>query len=97
MPYAKSVRSEKALHGAKPDPSLLFDCQWRVSVIHHSQPDADLVIVLMARPDGKFAQNPAGISSMLFYHATIIIHGIFTNIGHEDLVVDCSRHFPNKP
>lgn len=29
----------------------------------------------MARPDGRFAQNPAGINSMLFYHATIIIHG----------------------
>ena len=27
MPYAKSVRSVKALHGAKPDPSLLFDCK----------------------------------------------------------------------
>ena len=25
MPYAKSVRSVKALHGAKPDPGLLFD------------------------------------------------------------------------
>ena len=29
----------------------------------------------MARPEGKFAKNPAGINSMLFYHATIIIHG----------------------
>ena len=27
MPYAKSVRAVKALHGAKPDPGLLFDCQ----------------------------------------------------------------------
>lgn len=26
-PYAKSVRSVKALHGAKPDPGLLFDRQ----------------------------------------------------------------------
>lgn len=26
MPYAKSVRSVKALHGSKPDPGLLFDC-----------------------------------------------------------------------
>ena len=25
MPYAKSCRSVKALHGAKPDPGLLFD------------------------------------------------------------------------
>lgn len=27
MPYAKSVRSVKALHGAKPDPGVLFDCE----------------------------------------------------------------------
>lgn len=26
MPYAKSVRTTKGLHGAKPDPGLLFDC-----------------------------------------------------------------------
>ena len=26
MPYAKSCRSAKALHGAKTDPGLLFDC-----------------------------------------------------------------------
>ena len=29
MPYAKSVRSVKALHGAKPDPGLLFDRKTR--------------------------------------------------------------------
>ncbi|KAI4157320.1 MAG: hypothetical protein LQ342_008381 [Letrouitia transgressa] len=45
MPYAKSCRSVKALHGAKPDPGLLFD-------------------LLMARPDGKFAQNQAGINNI---------------------------------
>ena len=28
MPYAKSCRSVKALHGAKPDPGLLFDRGW---------------------------------------------------------------------
>lgn len=33
------------------------------------------MIVLLRRRDGKFAANPAGINSMLFYHATIIIHG----------------------
>ena len=36
----------------------------------------------MARPDGKFAQNAAGINSMLFYHATIIIHGIVNSLSH---------------
>lgn len=31
----------------------------------------------MARDDQKFLENKAGISSMLFYHASIIIHDIF--------------------
>ncbi|UZP35519.1 hypothetical protein NXS19_003335 [Fusarium pseudograminearum] len=57
-PYAKSVKTEKRLHGVKPDPGLLFD-------------------LLMARDEGSFKENPAGISSMLFYHAAIIIHDIF--------------------
>ncbi|KAM0207497.1 hypothetical protein ACHAQD_012015 [Fusarium lateritium] len=57
-PYAKSVKSEKRLHGVKPDPGLLFD-------------------LLMARDENTFQENPAGISSMLFYHAAIIIHDIF--------------------
>ena len=29
----------------------------------------------MKREDGEFAQNEGGISSMFFYHATLIIHG----------------------
>lgn len=33
----------------------------------------------MKRPEGKFVANPAGINSMLFYHATIIIHGTAPN------------------
>lgn len=57
-PYAKTVRADKALHGAKPDASLLFD-------------------LLMARDDVNFKENEAGISSMFFYHASIIIHDIF--------------------
>ncbi|KAF4123830.1 hypothetical protein GMORB2_5546 [Geosmithia morbida] len=67
--YAKSVRSEKRLHGVKPDPGLLFD-------------------LLMARDDDTFKENPAGISSVLFYHASIIIHDIFrtnrTNMNKTD-------------
>lgn len=31
--------------------------------------------VLMAREEGTFKENPAGVSSVLFYNATIIIHG----------------------
>ena len=42
----------------------------------------------MARPDGKFAQNAAGINSMLFYHATIIIHGIVANLCYLGMMAD---------
>ena len=31
----------------------------------------------MCRDDKSFKENPAGISSVLFYHATIIVHGRF--------------------
>lgn len=55
-PYARTVRAAKALHGARPDPDLLFD-------------------LLMRREDGKFNENPAGISAVFFYHATMIVHG----------------------
>ncbi len=41
MPYAKSVRSVKALHGAKPDPSLLFDRQYSLLGYRRSQIDAN--------------------------------------------------------
>jgi linoleate 10R-lipoxygenase len=46
--------------------------------LHGVRPDAgQLFDLLMARSDKTFRENPAGISSMLFYHATIIIHDIF--------------------
>ncbi|KAF6789665.1 linoleate diol synthase [Colletotrichum sojae] len=42
------------------------------------KPDPGLLFdLLMARDDSTFKENPAGISSMLFYHASIIIHDIF--------------------
>ena len=34
-----------------------------------------VVIALMGRNYDTFKENPAGVSSILFYHATIIIHG----------------------
>ncbi|KAK0508750.1 hypothetical protein JMJ35_009026 [Cladonia borealis] len=63
MPYAKSVRSVKALHGAKLDPSLLFD--W--------------------------------INSMLFYHATIIIHDIFRTNRKDANISDTSSYLDLSP
>ncbi|KOS19260.1 Psi-producing oxygenase A [Escovopsis weberi] len=42
------------------------------------KPDPGLLFdLLFARSDDTFRENPAGISSMLFYHAAIIIHDIF--------------------
>ncbi|KAF5138262.1 Psi-producing oxygenase A [Metarhizium anisopliae] len=42
------------------------------------KPDPGLLFdLLMARDEDNFIENPAGISSMLFYHASIIIHDIF--------------------
>ena len=57
--------------------ALILRCSLTVS----SQPRfSDTVvnvgaIALMARDYDNFKENPAGISSILFYHATIIIHG----------------------
>ncbi|WPH03723.1 Hypothetical protein R9X50_00660600 [Acrodontium crateriforme] len=46
--------------------------------LHGVRPDAgQLFDLLMARGDDTFRENPAGISSMLFYFASIIIHDIF--------------------
>lgn len=70
--YARTVRQDKKLYGAKPDPSLLFDCTYIYLEIWLLV--LTLSIVRMAR-GGNFKQNPAGISSVLFYHASIIIHG----------------------
>ncbi|KAI3317044.1 heme peroxidase [Xylariaceae sp. AK1471] len=42
------------------------------------KPDPSLLFdLLMAREGDTFKENPAGISSILFYHASIIIHDIF--------------------
>ncbi|KAI8717961.1 Linoleate 8R-lipoxygenase [Fusarium sp. LHS14.1] len=77
-PYAKSVRSEKRLHGVKPDPGLLFD-------------------LLLARDDKNFTENPAGISSMLFYHAAIIIHDIFRTSRTDPNKSDTSSYLDLAP
>ncbi|KAI0379935.1 heme peroxidase [Hypomontagnella monticulosa] len=46
--------------------------------LHGVKPDPGLLFdLLMARDDGYFKENEAGISAMFFYHASIIIHDIF--------------------
>ncbi|KAL3474742.1 heme peroxidase [Aspergillus californicus] len=45
--------------------------------LHGVKPDAGLLFDLLMGRDESFRENPAGISSMLFYHASIIVHDIF--------------------
>lgn len=46
--------------------------------LHGVKPDPGLLFdLLMARDDEHFQENPAGISAMFFYHASIIIHDVF--------------------
>ncbi|KAK2798076.1 hypothetical protein FQN51_007895 [Onygenales sp. PD_10] len=61
------------------------------------KPDPGLLFdLLMKREDGTFAKNEGGISSMLFYHATLIIHDIFRtdrkdmNINNNSSYLDLS-------
>lgn len=44
----------------------------------------------MARSDETFQENPAGVSSVLFYHATIIIHG---KTEEQGVLLDSCLHY----
>ncbi|MBE3048121.1 hypothetical protein IMZ48_37575, partial [Candidatus Bathyarchaeota archaeon] len=54
--------------------------------LHGVKPDPALLFdLLMERDDKAFEENPAGVSSMFYYHAAIIIHDIFrTNRGDQN-------------
>ncbi|RDA87471.1 hypothetical protein CP532_2800 [Ophiocordyceps camponoti-leonardi (nom. inval.)] len=52
--------------------------------LHGVKPDPGILFdLLMARDDAHFSENPAGLSSMFFYHASIIIHDIFRSGGPD--------------
>lgn len=72
MPYAKSVAGKTGIHGARPDPGDLFDREFPQGIARPGL-SANFFTVLMARKDDK--ESDLGISSMLLYHAAIIIHG----------------------
>ena len=64
------------------------------------KPDAGLLFdLLMARGDkpGDFKENEAGVSSMLFYHATIIIHDIFRTNRNDSNISDTSSYLDLAP
>lgn len=46
----------------------------------------------MARDDSQYEENPAGLSSMLFYHATIITHDIFRSSHTNPNISDTSSY-----
>jgi hypothetical protein len=66
--------------------------------MHAVKPDPGLLFdMLMARDEGTFKENPAGISSMLFYHATIIIHDIFRTNRKDTNISDTSSYLDLAP
>ncbi|KAI0555851.1 heme peroxidase [Xylaria curta] len=66
--------------------------------LHGVKPDPSLLFdLLMAREDGGFKENPAGISSMLFYHASIIIHDIFRTSRTDMNISDVSSYLDLAP
>ncbi|OLN97847.1 Psi-producing oxygenase A [Colletotrichum chlorophyti] len=66
--------------------------------LHGIKPDPGLLFdLLMARDDSTFKENPAGISSMLFYHASIIIHDIFRTNRLDQNKSDTSSYLDLAP
>ncbi|PHH86123.1 hypothetical protein CDD83_10692 [Cordyceps sp. RAO-2017] len=62
------------------------------------KPDPGLLFdLLMARDDAHFRENPAGISSMFFYHASIIIHDVFRTSPADGSRVETSSYLDLAP
>lgn len=80
-PYAKSVPNINTIHGSQPDPGDLFD-------------------LLLGRDEtieDDMRESNLGISSMLLYHATVIIHDVFrTNVGDKN-ISDTSSYLDLSP
>ncbi|KAH7407996.1 heme peroxidase [Cadophora sp. MPI-SDFR-AT-0126] len=66
--------------------------------LHGVRPDPGLLFdLLMSRDDKSFKENPAGISSVLFYHATIIVHDIFRTNRKDTNISDTSSYLDLAP
>ena len=66
--------------------------------LHVVKPDPGLLFdLLMARGEDTFKENHAGISSIHFYHATIIIHGIFRTNRNNMNISDTSSYLDLAP
>ncbi|KAK3395060.1 linoleate diol synthase [Podospora didyma] len=66
--------------------------------LHGVKPDPGLLFdLLMARDDKYVEENPAGISSMFYYHASIIIHDIFRTSRVDPNISDTSSYLDLAP
>lgn len=64
------------------------------TAIHGARPDpGDLFDMLLARDPKKVNESQSGLSSMLLYHATIIIHGEIA-FRANDGIANNYRHLP---
>ncbi|GIZ44782.1 hypothetical protein CKM354_000797100 [Cercospora kikuchii] len=67
-------------------------------MMHATRPDPGVLFdSLMARSDETYKENAAGVSSMLFYHASIIIHDIFRSNRHDSNISDTSSYLDLAP
>jgi len=70
----------------------------RMGKLDGIRPDPGLLFdTLMARAPGHFEENPAGLSSVLFYHASIIIHDIFRTNRLDPNISDTSSYLDLAP
>jgi hypothetical protein len=66
--------------------------------LHGVKPDPGLLFdLLMSRDEDTFKENPAGISSILFYHASIIVHDIFRTNRTNNNISDTSSYLDLAP
>ena len=86
-PYAKTVPSKTHPLGALPDPGDLFD---RLMAREDFPPTKDT-------PATHGRESKSGLSSMLIYHATIIIHDIFRTNDSDKNISDSSSYLDLSP
>ncbi|KAF8540122.1 heme peroxidase, partial [Trichophaea hybrida] len=62
-----------------------------------AKPDPGLLFDLLMSRGDAVKENPAGLSSMLFYHASIIIHDVFRTNRKDPTISDTSSYLDLSP
>ncbi|MCJ1352467.1 MAG: hypothetical protein MMC33_002451 [Icmadophila ericetorum] len=99
MPYAKSVPALEIVHGSKPDAGDLFDRKKTEIKVEGCNFLLQLLGLLARDETDKedMRDSNLGTSSMLLYHATVIIQDIFrTNAGDKN-ISDTSSYLDLSP